>query len=114
MIDLIKGTAVGSIAGETHGWIVGHFCKGPAHSQGLEVKTWRYDEQPHYPVKFFPGTELIMVEGGALTIVIEGQKDTVLYGKYRDWLILPKNTPKRVVVHESPVWGVTVRWPSTP
>jgi hypothetical protein len=115
--EIVRGDAYDEATTKRGGWIMGHFAEGPQKTEKFEVKLWRYDGKIDYGVKAFPGEELIIVEGGKLSIKVSlGEDKTaetiILNGKYREYILLPRNARKEVQVEQSPVWGVTVRWPS--
>ena len=100
------------------GWIAGHMHSGVAQTSFVEVKQWHYDVPFDYGQRIFQGTELITIYGGALRFELEfsdGQKSEVfLNGETHDYIILPPDTKKRVIVEQAPAYGDTVRWPSAP
>jgi hypothetical protein len=82
-----------------------------AHSRH-EVKLWRYDENPEYGVKGYPGTELIVIYGGRIRIhVFFDSGDEAIYvldGSKEDYIILPPHR-KNVTAEVCPAFGVCVR-----
>ncbi|HEY4510222.1 MAG TPA: hypothetical protein VJJ73_00100 [Candidatus Paceibacterota bacterium] len=102
---------------KTHrGWTVGHMHTGLAGTTAFEVKQWRYDDPIDYGWKKFLGTEYIVIYQGVLEIqlVLDGDKETVtLRGSCQDYVIFSPGVTKKVVVLETPAFGVTVRWPSS-
>jgi len=121
--QLVIGNAVKANASSTKGWVTGHFMpEGLGQTGGFEIKLWHYDSQPDYGQKAFAGTEFIIVERGVLKLELEvpnasGSFDSCtveLHDSNRDYVIVPPNCRKRVIILESPSYGVTVRWPSAP
>ena len=121
--QIIRGNARNANASQSKGWVVGHFIsKGLCSSGGLEIKIWHYDGPIEYGVKTFKGTEFFIVERGALRVELDipdgdgsfTSTQVVLKGNTRDYIVIPPNCKKRIVVLDAPSFGVTVRWPSAP
>jgi len=76
---------------------------------------WDYSKPFDYGKKSFSGTEFICISGGSLRLELEhaGEIQTViLKARTLDYVVIPPGVVKRVIVHEAPAYGVTVRWPS--
>ena len=115
---IVVGNAKQANQSSKKGWIAGHMHTGLAQTSFVEVKQWHYDEPFDYGQKIFQGTELITIYEGVLRFELEfpdGQKsEVVLNGETHDYVILPPDTKKRVIVEQVPAYGDTVRWPSSP
>lgn len=112
---MILGTSDSVNQSSTKGWAAGHMQTGIAESSDFEIKLWDYPQPFEYGKKLFVGTEFITVSGGALRLELELDGETesvILKGATRDYVIIPPGVTKKVIVHEAPAWGVTVRWPS--
>lgn len=108
--DSINGSA-------TKGWAVGHMQDGLTKSSDFEIKIWDYPEPFDYGKKSFAGTEFISISAGALKFELEQDgktKTVILRASSRDYIVIPPNVVKQVIVYEAPAFGVTVRWPSVP
>ena len=121
--EIVIGNAAEALASSASGWVIGHFMKEAiTHNEEFEIKIWHYDSQPDYGKKEFKGTEFIIVEKGGLRLELEipdGQgvfssRHVELKASTRDYIVIPPNCRKRVVVTEAPAYGITVRWPSGP
>jgi len=113
-VEVICGTVQGvNDSPYDRGWAVGHMHEGLRGTTDLEVKLWDYKDPIDYPKKNFGGTELIVVYGGAIRLLLEkdDQARTVVVPT-GSWVLLEPNITRVVEIVEIPAYGITVRWPS--
>jgi hypothetical protein len=117
-----KGTEAQKL--KTRGWVTGLMCDKNVitWTDEVEIKVWYYPEiLTDYGRKSYNGTEFVIVENGALELLLERVNELPgirprgmkmgIDSRERGYGIITWEFSKDFIVTKAPAWGVTVRGP---